>query len=208
MESTSYTGYGIVYRALCVPSGKSYVGQTVRTLEQRWRAHKESQSACHALKSAIRKYGAKAFVLSILDTANDQSDLNAKEEHWIATLGTVSPGGYNIIALDKGRKRLSPETREKMRQAKLKVAHTPEFLEARSQAGQKNKGKKKSPEHIAAASKAQLATRARNGFKRVCIKPRADKGKPRSDEVKAAIRAGQLAYLARKKAASNLTGDQ
>ena len=102
MESTSYTGYGIVYRALCVPSGKSYVGQTVRTLEQRWRAHKESQSACHALKSAIRKYGAKAFVLSILDTANDQSDLNAKEEHWIATLGTVSPGVTTSSRLTKG----------------------------------------------------------------------------------------------------------
>lgn len=112
--------YGIVYRALCVPTGKSYVGQTVRTLEQRWRAHKESKSPCIALRSAIKKYGADAFVLSVLDTASDQADLNTKEEHWIKVLGTVSPGGYNIVEEEgEGRRKLSVETREKMRHGQI-----------------------------------------------------------------------------------------
>lgn len=189
MISSIYTEYGIVYRVLCIPSGKSYVGQTTRTLAQRWRAHKESQSPCVALRNAIKKYGAEAFEVSILDTATDQSDLNAKESHWISTLGSLSPGGYNIVDEVGERRKLSPETREKMRQAKLAVANTPEFRDAMSRAGQGNKGKPKSPEHAAAVSKANLEARARNGFKRVCTKPRADKGVPRSPEVKARMKA-------------------
>lgn len=200
MISHTYIAYGIVYQVLCIPSGKSYVGQTTRTLAQRWKSHREPQNRCTALRNAIKKYGADAFELSVLDTATDQSDLNAKESHWISTLGTVSPGGYNIVEEVGERRKLSPETREKMRQAKLAVANTPEFLNAMSLAGQGNRGKKKSPEHIAAASKANLEARARNGFKRVCTKPRADKGQPRSEAAKAAAREGYLAHLARKKA--------
>lgn len=189
MISSTYTTYGIVYRVLCIPSGKSYVGQTTRTLAQRWKSHREPQNRCTALRNAIRRYGVESFELSILDTATDQSDLNAKESHGISTLGSLSPGGYNIVEEVGERRNLSPETREKMRQAKLAVAHTPEFRDAMSRAGQGNKGKTKSPEHIAAASKANLEARARNGFKRVCINPRADKGVPRSPEVKARMKA-------------------
>jgi len=184
--------YGIVYRVLCIPSGKSYVGQTIRTLGQRWTSHKCAPLG-GALRNAIEKYGSQSFTRSIIDTATNQEELDEKERHWIRTLNTLSPNGYNLEAGGDTGWSASPETREKMRQAKLAVAHTPEFLGVCKLGGQGNKGKKKSPEHIAAASKANLEARARNGFKRVCTKPRADKGVPRSPEVKARMKAAREA---------------
>lgn len=184
MDSSTYAPYGIVYRVLCIPSGKSYVGQTIRTLAQRWKSHREPQSPCVALRNAIKKYGAAAFELSILHTAMDQSDLNAKESHWISTLGTLSPDGYNIVEEVGERRKLSPESREKMRQAKLAVSHTPEFKQNCSLAGQKNKGVEKSPEHIAAVVRALAEARAlRGGSFSTHLR-----GVPRSDETRAKMR--------------------
>lgn len=188
MSSTIHNSYGIVYRVFCIPSGKSYVGQTIRTLAQRWASHKRAPLG-GALRNAIEKYGSQSFTLSVIDTATNQEELDEKERHWIRTLNTLSPHGYNLEAGGDTGWSVSDESREKMRQAKLAVANTPEFREAASRAGQGNKGKPKSPEHIAAASKANLEARARNGFKRVCTKPRADKGVPRSPEVKARMKA-------------------
>lgn len=194
--------YGIVYQALCIPSGKSYVGQTIRPLEVRWKAHRYTLEGCRALKAAIRKYGAESFVLSVLDTATSQEDLNQKEAYWIDRLGTISPGGYNLLQYDSGRKAPSAETREKMRQAKLAVSNTEEFKQAMSAAGKANKGKKKSPEHVAAVSAALAEARIKNGggFHRVLTKPRADKGAKRSPETCERIREGLRASWARRRA--------
>lgn len=188
MSTSDHNHYGIVYQVLCIPSGKSYVGQTIRTLSQRWASHKCAPLG-GSLRNAIEKYGSESFILSILDNASTQEELDEKERHWISALNTLSPNGYNLEAGGDTGWSVSPESREKMRQAKLAVANTPEFLNAMSLAGQGNRGKKKSPEHIAAASKANLEARARNGFKRVCTKPRSDKGQLRSPEVKARMKA-------------------
>ena len=197
--------YGIVYRVNCVPSGKSYVGQTVRPLSVRWKAHKYNQEGCRALKAAIEKYRAEAFTIEVIDTATSQEELNAKEIHWIGVLGTMSPGGYNLTAGGKGPGIPSPETRGKMRQAKLAVAHTDEFKQLMSAAGKANTGRPKSPEHVVAAAKALAEARVHNGgrFKRVCLKPRADKGVPRSLEVKARMK---LARALRSKAHQQAVG--
>ena len=89
--------YGIVYRVLCIPSGKSYVGQTIRTLAQRWTSHKCAPLG-GALRNAIEKYGSESFVRSVIDYASTQEDLDEKERHWIRTLDTLSPNGYNLEA--------------------------------------------------------------------------------------------------------------
>ena len=46
---------GIIYK-ITSPSGKVYVGQTVRSFEKRMQEHKDSKSKCSAVKNAIDKY--------------------------------------------------------------------------------------------------------------------------------------------------------
>ena len=192
MSSTSLKHYGIVYRVLCIPSGKSYVGQTIRTLAQRWASHKRAPLG-GAFRNAIEKYGPQSFTQSIIDTALNQEELDEKERHWIRTLNTLSPHGYNLEAGGDTGWSVSPETREKMRQAKLAVANTPEFREAASRAGQGNKGKPKSPEHIKAAADATAAVRAlRGGSFHTHLR-----GVPRSDETRAKMREAWVRRKAR-----------
>lgn len=193
MRNNTDNRYGIVYQIYCIPSGKSYVGQTIRTLEKRWRQHQDTRSDCHGVRGAIAKYGADSFTLKVLDTGTDKADLDAKETLWIQRLGTVSPAGYNLTSHGRGPGSPSDETRERQRQAKLAVAQTPEFREAMSLAGKGNKGKKKSPEHVAKVKAATAATRAAHGGSFT-------KGRPRSPEHTAKIVAAQKVWRERLKA--------
>ena len=49
---------GYIYKCTCVISGKSYVGLTTKTIEERKKEH---------LHSAIRKYGIENFEWSIVE---------------------------------------------------------------------------------------------------------------------------------------------
>jgi len=119
--------YGIIYAVVCTNNGKQYVGQTVRPIEVRWRAHVAKQGTLPGFSMAIKKYGADAFQLRVLDTAESAEELNHKEQHWIKMLNTITPAGYN---LNEGGDMIrpvggpTPETRAKMRAAKLGVPRT------------------------------------------------------------------------------------
>ena len=110
--------YGIIYAVVCTNNGKQYVGQTVRPIEVRWRAHVAKQGTLPGFSMAIKKYGADAFQLRVLDTAESAEELNHKEQHWIKMLNTITPAGYN---LNEGGDMIrpvggpTPETRAKMR---------------------------------------------------------------------------------------------
>jgi group I intron endonuclease len=110
--------YGLIYCITNAVNGKQYVGQTVRTLEQRWQFHLRAArefSGC-ALHSAIRKYGIEAFAIQQIDVAESQDELNEKEIHHVARLGTLAPGGYNLTSGGK-QTRLSEETCKKISEA-------------------------------------------------------------------------------------------
>ena len=104
--------YGVVYVVECSASGKSYVGQTTHTAEERWKTHVASAGSTFVLGKAILKYGAGTFTIRTLDTASDKRELNEKEIHWVKTLGTLSPAGYNLTEGGQGG-RHSPETKAK-----------------------------------------------------------------------------------------------
>lgn len=85
----------IVYLATNKINGKQYVGQTVRSLEERWRDH------CRVVDEnffhrAIRKYGADNFSVKIIDAAETVEELDEKEMFWISKLNTLFPSGYNL----------------------------------------------------------------------------------------------------------------
>lgn len=77
-------------------NGKQYVGQTSRTLEQRWREHCSNGSQCTYLHHAINKYGKENFKVEQIDIALDQEELDYKECQYIKHYNTLAPNGYNL----------------------------------------------------------------------------------------------------------------
>lgn len=84
----------IIYCITNKVNGKQYVGQTVRSLEERYSEH------CRKLNTvvgkAIKKYGKENFDIEILDSSLIIDDLNDKETYWIKEKNTIIPNGYNL----------------------------------------------------------------------------------------------------------------
>ena len=79
---------------------KIYIGQTVRTLPQRFACHKSiaKNSKCpSAVHLAMRKYGISNFSIHSLQTCHSQDELNKVEIAWIAEFDSVTPNGYNLL---------------------------------------------------------------------------------------------------------------
>jgi len=114
---------GIIYKATS-PSGKSYIGQSTRSLEIRWREHiydSANQDSCVCLNRAIRKYGVDSFQLTILSNCNnDQTTLDVLEILFIVIHNTLKPTGYNIKLGGSGGI-ISDEGRLKIRKTHLGV---------------------------------------------------------------------------------------
>ena len=91
-------------------NGKQYVGQTTRTLEQRWREHCAANSQCTYLHNAIVKYGKENFKVEQIDIALDQEELDYKEQQYIKCYNTLAPNGYNLETGGSSGKRLSEIT--------------------------------------------------------------------------------------------------
>lgn len=82
------------------PSGKRYVGQTVRGLRRRWQAHTATANSGKAritpLINAIRKYGGDAFELEVLAIVYDKADADALERAFIDLRSALVPTRYNV----------------------------------------------------------------------------------------------------------------
>lgn len=89
----------IIYMLTNTIDGKRYVGQTVKTLEQRWQGHVSAakRDRCKMyVVNAIREHGAAAFERNVLEEC-DTHMLNERELYWIDKLKThVTHGGYNL----------------------------------------------------------------------------------------------------------------
>ncbi|MCY1172719.1 group I intron endonuclease [compost metagenome] len=109
----------IVYLIRNAVTGKCYVGQTRRTLQQRFYSHKKvvgKANACKALSDAMLKHGPENFTIELLCTCTSQADMDNMEIQMIAELGTFSPGGYNLTRGGGGKSgyKHSAESIEKM----------------------------------------------------------------------------------------------
>ncbi len=87
--------YGFVYLITNLLNNMKYVGQTTRTLEQRFTEHAKSDSL---LGKAIRKYGRENFSIEVLEVCDSPEMLNERECFWIAKLNCKYPNGYNTMS--------------------------------------------------------------------------------------------------------------
>lgn len=87
----------VVYKITNNINGKIYIGQTTRSISERWKTHISKHSGCVALKNAIDKYGVENFSLEIIEKHNDLDSLNKSEAHWIKQYNSISPNGYNLM---------------------------------------------------------------------------------------------------------------
>jgi len=135
--------YGVIYKITNTVNGKFYIGQTIMRLENRWGKHKSDAKtgAGWVLASAIRKYGADAFIIEVVEEHECKDSLNAAEIRLIADLrpdyNSCAGGGglgspipevrEKISRTTKGRKK-SEETRSKMSQAQIGKVLSPETV--------------------------------------------------------------------------------
>jgi group I intron endonuclease len=109
---------GIIYK-ISSPSGKVYVGQTVRSFEERIRNHKCKSSGCTALKSAIDKY-VDQMKYEIIEDNIPQEYLDEREIFWIKELNSLAPNGYNLSSGGNSNKECTRKLKSSIRDAKHK----------------------------------------------------------------------------------------
>lgn len=116
----------IVYRHINLKNGKSYVGYTKFTMQQRWEQHVEnSAKATCAFACAIRKYGIHCWKHEVLETIEtSREDALQREAFWIECCKSYAKfntgynettgglGGYEMT--DEYRQRISEGTKRGM----------------------------------------------------------------------------------------------
>lgn len=104
----------IVYKLTNQLNDKSYIGQTIGSLERRWYYHcRKTRNHCIYLANAIKKYGKENFNRIILRGCNTIEELNFWEPFYIKLFNTLSPNGYNL-QLGGDNHETSLETRSKL----------------------------------------------------------------------------------------------
>ena len=117
---------GTIYKITHLPSGKSYVGLTMKALSVRFTEHAGKAASKSAISSAILKHGASQFSISAIDTTSSIDELKRKERYWIKEHRTLAPNGYNLTAGGEGILNPSDEVRHKLRMAVLGKRHNEE----------------------------------------------------------------------------------
>ena len=84
-------------------NGKMYVGQTKKTMEERWKQHiKDSRYRDFYFYRALREYGNNCWIHEVLEICSPQI-ANHSEAWWVDALDTFN-NGYNSIRPDPDNK--------------------------------------------------------------------------------------------------------
>jgi hypothetical protein len=183
---------------LTSPSGKSYIGITSKTAQQRFKKHVEhafGKRENGVIYSALRKYKPEGFAVKTLAIA-DWSYLVDLEQKAIVAFGTRYPKGYNMtdggegtpgwVASDAARVRMSEGQ-------KRRFARDPERIRMREH-------RQKAHE----ALRAKHEVRRINGMAPWEVRERESRSRQGSDEHKAKISAGTKAAMARPEIAAKV----
>lgn len=119
-----------VYKITNIVNGKVYIGQTKRSIRQRFLRHMcdgEKEKLATHFANAVKKYGRDNFECEVIEIVDNQNDADAKEMYWISEYHSddtrygynMSPGGFRcggntyagIDDLEPIRKKLSESKR-------------------------------------------------------------------------------------------------
>ncbi len=115
-----------IYKITNTINNKSYIGQSIRPIEQRFKRH-INDALNNVLDThfarAIRKYGANSFKLELIDTAETQEELNLKEQKYIREYNSIENGYNETDALNKcGGNTYQSKTNEEIIQISIKIS--------------------------------------------------------------------------------------
>jgi len=109
---------GIIYK-ITSPSGKVYVGQTVRSFEKRMQEHKR-MSVRTLINKAVNKYGDE-MKYEIIEEDVPQEHLDEREIYWISHFNSLAPGGYNCTMGGQFKTEYSQKSKDNIRNGKNKM---------------------------------------------------------------------------------------
>ena len=96
----------LIYKITNLVNGKSYIGKTSKTLDQRFTEHKieafRSRAEKRPLYSAIRKYGIENFKIELIEDNLSDDLINEREIYWIKFYKTYY-NGYNATIGGDGK---------------------------------------------------------------------------------------------------------
>jgi group I intron endonuclease len=114
-----------IYKITNKINNKCYIGQTVNTIESRWKRHQQdalSNRINTHFASAIRKYSPENFTLELIDTAENQGELNQKEHDWIIYYNSIENGYNETSAISKcGGNTYKSKTEEELKEIGEKI---------------------------------------------------------------------------------------
>ena len=90
--------YGIVYRAFLIEDNKSYVGQTIKSFDNRINQHRclsKNINDTRHFYNAIRKYEWNNFQWEILEECYNKVELDNAEKKWINYFDSIE-NGFNL----------------------------------------------------------------------------------------------------------------
>lgn len=88
-----------IYKITNKWDGKSYIGQSIGKVAERWRAHcRWNKQYRSAIGSAIIKFGVGNFDFSVIKIVGTLEELNYFEKYYIGHYDTIAPSGYNLTS--------------------------------------------------------------------------------------------------------------
>ena len=168
-----------IYKITDKTNNKVYIGQTVRDPEVRLHEHLNDSTSNDYFHQAIRKHGKENFLMEVIDTASSIEELNQKEMYWISFYNSfakdTSSNGYNTtcggtdnpmyndsvrdkhhekMRSEEVRRKISTTMKRKMSDGELFTSSHRKNLSNSMKGNQHFKGHKRTPEAIAATSRA------------------------------------------------------
>jgi len=143
----------IIYKITNRIDDKVYIGQTIGSVENRWKSHiYDHKRKDFVLYRAMRKYGIDSFTIEEIDGANSLSELNYKEWLLIHIFNSLAPNGYNSATGGRNSKPIQ-EVKDKISKAHIGKIVT---KEARKNMSIAQKGKKQPKETVKKRKEAML----------------------------------------------------
>jgi len=147
----------IVYLVTNKTNGKQYVGQSVGTLDYRWKKHLAAvrEGSSYYFHRAIRKYSEECFSIELIHVCETKEEMDFVEIFYISLLNTKSPKGYNSTEGGEGTvgHKHTEKSIQQMRKSHAGFVVTEEHKEKLRKAA---KGVPKTKEHRDSISKGRL----------------------------------------------------